>query len=148
MNTKPTSLKSEEQQQRESLRALLHFGTNPAPGSCNFGAMLFVSRPGDQSFLAPIAPELRGVEIVSAWQMPDGRDYDIWRFDPGTSEQLRDRSRVESGLTAAQVFEWLGRHCRHTEAVYGQHIVEWTEDVMRFYRVPRKSNPQSNPQSN
>lgn len=115
--------------QRKRLIRLLEFATDPTPGKCNFGAMIIMSPPGDVCFLAPIAPELRGVEIVAASSpCDDGKDYDIWM-------RGSRKGMVESNLTAAQVVDWLNERGRHSEAEYIANGAAWTEDALRFYGV-------------
>lgn len=110
--------------QRERLKQFLEFATDSTPGKCNFGAMLLFSPPGDVTFLAPIAPELRGVEIVSASPLRDDeKDYDIWKC--GRPAKLN--------LTASEVLDWLGKRCRRSEAEYVANGGTWTEDTLHFY---------------
>jgi hypothetical protein len=114
------------EEQRASLRLLVAFATSPVVGHCNFGVMLMLSPDGDVSFLAPIAPELRGVEIVSPYPpKDDGKEYDIWKRG----------HLVQTYLSASEVVEWLNSQCRHSEAEYVQHGRNWAEDALRFYAV-------------
>lgn len=116
--------------QRERLKRFLEFATDNRDGYCNFGAMLIVSRPGDVDFLAPIAPELRGIEIVSASpSCEDGKDYDIWRHG----------KMIRSDLTMAEILEWLRSKSSHSEAEYTANGAAWAEDALRFYGIkPRR----------
>jgi hypothetical protein len=118
-------------QQCASLRNLLAFATNPTPGVCNFGAMIQIARPGDVVFLAPIAPELRGVEIVSA---TPGHDYDIWR-----RTTISPPMPIKTNLTAPEVVEWLLSQCQHTESEYMQHGANWLEATLEYYGQKRRS---------
>lgn len=116
-------------QQRASLIALVDFATNSAPGKCNYGAMLLLSRPGDVAFLAPVAPELRGIEIVSALSSEgDNKDYDIWR----------NGNLYKTPLTAGEVLELLNSQCQHAEADYMRHIQRWAQDTLIYYGVPNR----------
>jgi hypothetical protein len=120
-----TGLKKSREEQRNSLRMLVNYATNPIEGQCNFGAMVLFDHPSDVAFLAPAAPELRGVEIVSA--LGKG-DYDIWK-----------KSRLlKSGLGAAEVVQWLNSQCQHTEADYMQHLRQWTTELLEYYNVPKR----------
>lgn len=122
-----------EQQQRDSLRLLLEYGTNPVPGTTNYGAMILLSPPGDVAFLTPIAPELRGIEIVSVY----GERYDIWQRD---AENWDEPQPLELQFTAAEVFDWISHRCQRTEADYMAHGQSWLKDVFEFYKVPQRLN--------
>ena len=116
--------------QTMSLVGLWEAAISPTPGYCNFGVMLLMESKDDIPFLAPIAPELRGVEIVSR----DGkRDFDIWRRERRSEPQM-----LLTNLTAAEVINWLQIQCHHTEAEYRAKGAVWAEDVFIFYGIPKK----------
>jgi hypothetical protein len=119
-------------QQRKNLERLVAYATSPTPGHCNFGAMVFFNLPGDVAFLAPIAPELRGVEIVSpSAPRDDGRDFSIRR-------RGQPIKMIKHDLTAAEVVTWLNQQCQHTEADYLRNGEAWATSVMQFYGVPER----------
>jgi hypothetical protein len=125
----------DHEQQRKRLEALLDFATSPTVGHCNFGAMVYLSALGDVAFLAPIAPELRGIEIVSASPVrTDGKIYDIWKRTGNPSQFWK---LLRADLTAADVVTWLQSQCQHTEAEYLQRGQQWLEDVFHFYQIER-----------
>lgn len=104
-----------------------------------FGAMLYIDRPGDVSFLAPIAPELRGIEIVSASPArADGKDYDIWHQPESGPPKM-----VESDMTLKEVVDWL-RQTAHTDEEIMANGAQWAEDTLKFYGA-KKQTPASLP---
>jgi hypothetical protein len=118
-----------DKEQRARLQKLMDYATSPTPGHCNFGAMLLLSPQGDVSFLAPIAPELRGVEIVAASpDRADGRIYDIWK----------NHHLAKPDLSMAEVVTWLNQQCQHSESDYLANGKKWLEDVFRYYRIPER----------
>src|SRR5262245_56215471 len=123
-------------EQKASLERLLKVATSPTPGHCNYGAMVYLEPLGDVSFLAPIAPELRGIEIVSASpRRDDGRNYDIWKR--GRHSGLPGKLLM-SDLTVVEVIGWLQAQCHHTESEYFANAAQWLEDVLVFYGIPRR----------
>lgn len=115
----------EEQKQR--LEFLVKEGAR-TDDACNYGALLFIDRPGDVCFLAPVFPEFRGIEIVSASpKRLDGKDYDIWDHDSG--------KMVQPAMTAKAVIKWLQANAKKDQEVH-QNIVQWAEDVFRYYNIP------------
>jgi hypothetical protein len=113
--------------QIERLKTLVQKAAR-SDGSSNYGAMLMIDQPGDIVFLAPVFPEFRGIEIVSAAARPDGKNYDLW-----------DKSGkiLQADMTIEEVIAWLTTHAK-SDAAVGDHIVEWTEDTLAFYRVPKR----------
>jgi len=127
MTENPDPLNTPAQEAR--LRRLLEFGTSSTAGVMNYGAMIYMERPGDVAFLAPIAPNLRGIEIVSASAPAgDGKDYDIWKGN----------RILATNLTAAEVFGWLAKKGSYTEAVYRKNAGKWAEEVLLAYGVRPK----------
>ncbi len=125
MTTDPLNTPAQEAR----LKRLLEFGTSATDGVMNYGAMIYIARPGDVAFLAPIAPNLRGIEIVSASEPKgDGKDYDIWK----------GKRIVATDLTAAEVFEWLAKQGSYTEATYRKNAGKWAEEALIFYGVRPK----------
>lgn len=120
-----------KEEQKASLEKFMAFATSPTPGHCNFGAMVFMESRGDVSFLAPIHPKLRGVEIVAASPPKStGKDYDIWR----------GRNLVAPDLTMVEVLAWLSQKVPSlTERDIYDNGRRWLEDVMKYYRVPKRS---------
>jgi hypothetical protein len=89
--------------------------------------MLFVERPGDACFLAPVFPEFRGFEIVSASpKKQDGRDYDLWY-----------RGNLFHGnMTADEIINWLKQH-RKPDSLVAANIASWAEDVCAYYGIQK-----------
>jgi hypothetical protein len=90
-----------------------------------FGAILLFESgdPSQVSFLAPIYPELRGVEICSASpDRADGRIYDLWK----------DSKMISHGLTLGEVVDLI-REIPHTKKEMRKNIARWTKDTMDQY---------------
>lgn len=111
-------------EQKASLQSLARFAVNSVAGRCNFGAMLFMESVCNVSFLAPIAPELRGVEIVSAV----GEEFDIWKYG----------DLLKTNLSASEVVQWLQYSCQHSESDYMAHAVGWIEETLEYFGVQSK----------
>lgn len=93
-----------------------------AQAAKGWSAMLFIHRPGDVAFLAPVYPEFRGYEIVSADQ---AGTYDIW-----LNGHLTDRH----SLTLDAVCAWLRSITQiRTDEEVKAHVAEWAEATLRHY---------------
>jgi len=92
-----------------------------------YGMLAFFEKPNDVSFLAPIVPELRDYEIVSAFAEPDGRNYDIWK-----SGKL-----FKPSLDLNQVLGFLKMGAK-TDAEFKQHGAEWLEATLKHHGVKPK----------
>ena len=121
----PADLALSPDDQRQRLIAFLEYATNPAEGECNFGAMVIIERPGDVVFAAPIAPEMRGIEIVSPLK---DNNYDIWKSG----------RPFEFNLSKGALLEWLRSQSSHTEAEFLKHAAQWAEEALKYYNVPRR----------
>ena len=111
--------------QRQRLIEFLEYAKNPAEGECNFGAMVIIERPGDVVFAAPIAPEMRGIEIVSPLK---DNNYDIWKSG----------RPLKFNLSKDALLEWLRSQSSHTEAAFLKHAAQWAEEALKYYNVPRR----------
>ena len=107
-----------EQAQIERLERL-------AQDTAGWGVLILMRPPGDVAFLAPIAPDLRGYEIVAA--DPNGK-YDLWR----------NGSMEHADWTVTQVSDWLRQHTPSDEEELKAALPGWVEDVMRYYNVPKR----------
>ena len=106
-----------EREQRKRLEALVQ-------DTAGYGALLYLAWPGDVAFLTPVAPNLRGYEVVAA--DPNGM-YDIWRGG----------RMVQVGLNRSQAATWLAERMP-PESEVEQNIVRWTEDTLRYYGIPER----------
>jgi hypothetical protein len=98
-----------------------------AQTASGWGVMLFIHRPGDVAFLAPIYPEFRGYEIVSADR---AGTYDIWRDGHLTDDH---------SLTLDAVCEWLRSKTQiRTDEGIKARVVEWTEETLRYYQIAER----------
>jgi hypothetical protein len=106
-------------EQRRRLQALLN-------DTADWGVALYLQRPGDVSFLAPIVPELAGYEIVSATSDPDR--YDVWR-----------KGRLwRTNQSKAEISAWLARHTPD-EKTLEKHVIRWTEAALNRYGIQKRS---------
>lgn len=112
--------------QRARLRLLLVAASNEGskPATCNYGAMLLLDQPGDVAFLAPIFPEIRGCEIVSADR--DG-SYDVWKGG----------RMIECSLNREQMIAWLQKYARPDAEVMA-NAKRWTEDTLQYYGIRKR----------
>lgn len=124
----PRSCDVSNDEQKQRLQSLLRSASRK-DDSCNFGAMLFMESPGDVCFLAPVFPEFRGFEIVSASpKRADGRDYDLW---------YRADKLIQSNMTASEVIDWLKQHVKSDSNVTA-NIAQWAEEVIAYYKINKR----------
>ena len=120
-----TNLMPDTAEQRRRLQSLCQ-------DTAGWGALLVLSPPGDVSIGVPIAPKLRGYEIVSA---TDDETYDIWKMG-------RVRMRLyKTGLKKSEVGAWLAENTPPEEE-FMEHGQQWVEDVLDAYGVPKR-HPQN-----
>lgn len=107
-----------EKEMRKDLLALLE-------DSAGWGVMVYLQYPGDVPFLAPITPELRGLEIV----VDRGR-FDLWR----------DGDLVRPGLSKAELVEYVQSRTPQDDATLKANVGQWAEETMQYFGIPRKEN--------
>lgn len=96
----------------------------------DWGVLVLLEPPGDVSFLTPIAPALRGYEIVCADQ--DGSTFDVWRRKKTSMKPWK------FSMPLSELQTWLQDNSP-SEQEYTQHCAEWTADTLQFYKVPHRS---------
>lgn len=111
--------------QRERLQRL----ANEAGG---WGVLIYMERSGDVAFLAPIYPELRGVEIVSAIPQPGGKDYDLWK----------NGQPLKFNQTLAQVGRFLKKYAKSDEELKA-NAEDWVKATFRYYGITPKPTHRS-----
>jgi hypothetical protein len=110
-------LSDEEQHQR--LRSFLE-------DMAGWNAMVLIQRPGDVVTLHPIAPDLRGVEIVAA--MDDGK-LDLWR----------NGRPWKMDMTHAQAAEFIMSKSP-SEELFMKHGAKWAEALFQRLGIPRRND--------
>jgi hypothetical protein len=128
-----------DDQQRERLTLVMK-------DTADWMVLMVMTLPhGDMTVLVSPAPKMRGFEIVSC--LPDDPSYDIWKRKkyapdvpkPGEFPVVMDSTlRIyKPSLSLPQVSDFI-RARTPTEAQFLKHGKEWLEDMMLFYRIPKR----------